>query len=183
MNNQFNIPQKDEVSPKNQTLFDEMQKAMGQVPNLYATFAYSENALEAYSTFENAPTSLSDREAEAVNLTVSEENKCGYCLSAHRLVAKENEFNEQEIAELRRGKASFDPKLDALCRLAKNIVEHQQEHQVDPELIDAFFKEGFTKENLVDTILLIGIRTISNHLHAVTNAPIDFELAPGVENY
>lgn len=182
MKTQFSIPQKDEVSEKNRSLFDDMQKAMGQIPNLYATFAYSENALEAYSNLENAPTSLNTREVEAVNLTVSQENKCGYCLSAHRLVAKANEFSEQEIAELREGKASFDSKLDALCRLVKNIVEQQHEHIVDPELIDAYFDAGYTKENLVDTILLIGIRTISNHLHAVTNAPIDFELAPGVEN-
>lgn len=39
----FTVPQKSEVSEANQVIFDQLQKALGFVPNLYATFAYSEN--------------------------------------------------------------------------------------------------------------------------------------------
>jgi AhpD family alkylhydroperoxidase len=180
MKNSFNVPQRNEVSEKNQKLFDEMQTAMHQVPNLYATFAYSENALGAYLAAENAPTALSPREVETVNLAVSQVNNCVYCLSAHRLVAKANGFKEQEVAELRAGKASFDPKLNILSQLAKNIAE--QRGHIDPTLLDSFFAAGYTKENLVDTIMLIGIRSITNFQHAITKVPVDFTLAPLLEN-
>ena len=176
MKTQFNVPQRKEVSAKNQNLFDEMQKTLHQVPNLYATFAYSENALGAYLAVENAPTSLNPREVEAVNLVVSQVNQCVYCLSAHRIVAKSKGFNEEEIAELRTGKASFDPKLNALVHLAKSATE--QRGHIDPALMDPFFAAGYTKENLIDTIMLVGIRTITNIQHAITKVPVDFALAP-----
>lgn len=178
MENQFNVPQREEVSGKNQELFDEMKQSLGQVPNLYATFAYSENALDAYWNVENAPTSLNAREIEAVNLVVSQVNHCVYCLSAHRVVAKSTGFTEQEVAALREGKAS-DPKLHALVQLAKSITERQG--HIDPVYVNAFFAAGYTKENLIDVIMLIGIRSITNLLHAVTKVPVDFVLAPGLE--
>lgn len=179
MKTQFNVPQRNEVSEKNQQLFDDMKKSLHLVPNLYATFAYSENALGAYLAAESAPTSLHPREVEAVNLAVSQVNNCVYCLSAHRIVAKSTGFTEEQIAELRTGKASFDPKLDALVQLAKSITE--QRGHIDPALVDSFFAAGYTKENLTDTIMLVGIRTITNIQHAITKVPVDFALAPGFE--
>lgn len=178
METRFNVPQREEVSSKNQQLFDEMKQAIGLVPNLYATFAYSDHALEAYWKVENAPTSLSAREVEAVNLVVSQVNQCVYCLSAHRLVAKSTGFTEEEVAALREGRAT-DPKLHALAQLAKSITEHQG--HIDPAYVEAFFAAGYSKKNLIDTIMLIGIRSITNLLHAVTKVPVDFTLAPGLE--
>ena len=37
----FNVPTREEVAPTNQTIFDNLNKALGFVPNLYATIAYS----------------------------------------------------------------------------------------------------------------------------------------------
>jgi alkylhydroperoxidase family enzyme len=46
---------------------------------------------------------------------------------------------------------------------------------------DRFFERfsccGYTKENLVDLIMAIGIITVTNLLHNVTEVPIDFPLA------
>ena len=39
----FNVPVKAEVSPNNQAIFDNLQKGLGFVPNLYAVMAYSEH--------------------------------------------------------------------------------------------------------------------------------------------
>ena len=41
----FNVPTRAEVSENNQAIFDQLEKGLGFVPNLYATFAHSENAL------------------------------------------------------------------------------------------------------------------------------------------
>ena len=53
----FNVPKREEVSAANKAIFDNLEKALGFVPNLYATFAYSQNALGNYLTFANAKTS------------------------------------------------------------------------------------------------------------------------------
>lgn len=171
----INVPKREEVSTANQAIFDNLEKALGFVPNLYATYAHSENALGNYLTFANAKTSLKAKEKEAVNLAVSEVNGCPYCLSAHTAIGKMNGFTTDQILELRAGKASFDKKLDALARLAKNITENRG--TIDAAVLENFFVAGWTKENLIDTIVLVGDKTISNYINNATDTPIDFPVA------
>lgn len=168
----FNVPKREEVSEKNQAIFDNLKKQVGFVPNLYATYAYSQNALKNYLDYAGAPTSLKAKEKEAVNLAVSQVNNCEYCLAAHTALGKMNGFDEDQILELRQGKASFDNKLDALVRLAKNIVENRG--RTDEDVLDDFFGAGWSKENLIDTIALVGDKTISNYINNTVNTPIDF---------
>ena len=77
----FNVPKREEVSSNNQAIFDNLEKAVGFVPNLFATYAYSENALANYLNLSNGKTSLNAKQKEVVNLAVSEVNNCIYCLS------------------------------------------------------------------------------------------------------
>lgn len=107
------------------------------VPNLYATMAYSENALGNYVTFQGGKTSLRGKEKEAVNLIVSQVNGCIYCLSAHTALGKMHGLTDEQIIEIRKGSASFDTKLDALVKLAKNITESRG--KADSILVDNFF--------------------------------------------
>lgn len=175
----FNVPTRDEVSSNNQAIFDNLEKAVGFVPNLFATYAYSENALGNYLNLSNAKTSLKTKEKEVVNLAVSEVNQCLYCLSAHTAISKMNGFTDDQILELRAGRASFDNKLDALARLARNITERRG--VTDEDVLENFFNAGWTKENLIDTIVLVGDKTISNYINNTTEIPVDFPVAQPLE--
>ncbi len=175
----FNVPQKEDVSSNNQAIFDQLEKGVGFVPNLYATYAYSENALANYLALSNAKTSLKAKEKEVVNLAVSEVNACNYCLAAHTAIGKMNGFTDEQVLELRAGAASFDNKLDALARLARNITQNRGAASQD--VLDNFFAAGWTKENLIDTIVLVGDKTISNYLHKTTQVPVDFPAAQPLE--
>lgn len=177
--NTFNVPTREEVSNNNQQIFDKLQGQLGFVPNLFATYAYSETALGNYLTLSGSKTSLSSKEKEVVNLAVSQVNDCVYCLSAHTAIGKMNGFTDAQILELRAGRASFDSKLDALARLAKNITENRG--ATDAEVLENFFNQGFTKGNLVDVIVLVGDKTISNYLHRTTQVPVDFPVAQPLE--
>lgn len=174
----FNVPSREEVSANNQTLFDNLKKGLGKVPNLYATMAYSENALATYLALSTGKTSLKAKEKEVVNLVVSQVNDCDYCLAAHTYIGKLNGFSDEQIIEIRKGSASFDPKLNALAALVKNQVENKG--KVDPALVDAFFAAGFTNENLVDVIIVIGDKVVTNYLYAATKVPLDFPAAPAL---
>ncbi len=171
----FNVPQRSEVNELNQGIFDNLEKQLGFVPNLYATYALSNNALNNYLTFAGSKTSLNNKEKEVVNLAVSEVNGCGYCLAAHTAIAKGNGFTDEEILELRAGKASFQDSYNALANLAKNITENRG--KADQNVVDAFLAAGYTQENLIDTIVLVGDKTISNYLHNTTQVPVDFPAA------
>lgn len=172
----FKILSRDEVSPKNQALYDKMKSQLGMVPNLYTVLANSENALESYLNLENAPTSLTATETEVINLVVSQINSCNYCLSAHTVIAKHAGLNNEDIISVRSGNQLGDSKLDVLSRVTKSLTELRG--HIDSALLEEFFNAGFTKENLVDVIMLIGDRTISNLLYAVSNVKVDFPLAP-----
>jgi uncharacterized peroxidase-related enzyme len=176
----FNVPKREEVSSGNQAIFNNLEKAVGFVPNLFATYAHSENALSNYLNLSNAKTSLKAKEKEVVNLAVSEVNSCVYCLSAHTAIGKMNGFTDEQILELRAGEASFDNKLDALAKLAKNITENRG--ATSTEVLENFFEAGWTKENLIDTIVLVGDKTISNYLHRTTDVPVDFPEAQPLES-
>jgi len=172
----FNVPTREEVAPANQAWFDTLKKGLGMVPNLYATLAYSGTALGNYLTFQGAKSSVTGKAREVVNLVVSEVNGCEYCLAAHTLVGKNLGFTDAQVLEIRGGAASFDHKLDALARLVKNIAIKRG--HADEAVVDAFFAAGWTKENLVDTIVIIGDKTVTNFLHSVTRVPLDFPAAP-----
>jgi uncharacterized peroxidase-related enzyme len=170
----FTVPTREEVTPANQANFDALQKAIGMVPNLYATIAYSDNGLSKYLAYQGAKTSLSNREKEAVNLVVSQVNGCIYCQSAHTVIGKMNGFSEEETLRLREGHAT-DSKLNALVVLAKDITE--KKGRVSSDKLDVFFAAGYDKGNLVDLILQISDKIAMNYLHNLTEIPVDFPLA------
>ena len=175
----FNVPTKEEVNATNQAIFDKLKGSLGFVPNLYATYAHSETALENYLGFANAKTSLSAKEKEVVNLAVSQVNNCTYCLSAHTAIGKMNGFTDEQILALRAGNAPFDSKLDALAKLAKNVTENRG--KADQQVVDNFLSAGYNKGNLIDTIVLVGDKTISNYVHSTTQVPIDFPVAQDLQ--
>jgi AhpD family alkylhydroperoxidase len=84
----ISVPTREQVSPTNQALFDGLKKGLGMVPNLYATLALSDTALDSYLQFQNAKSSLSSKAREVVNLVVSQVNRCDYCLAAHTVIGK-----------------------------------------------------------------------------------------------
>jgi uncharacterized peroxidase-related enzyme len=172
----FAIPTRGEVSENNQVIFDNLQKSLGFVPNLYAYYAKNETALGDYLTFQNRKSTLKAKEREVINLVTSQINGCRYCQSAHSVLGKMNGFTEEQVIELRRGSASFDPKLDALVKLTASIVENKG--RAEEASIQAFFDAGYTEANLIDVVIVVGDKTISNYLHNLAGFAIDFPIAP-----
>ncbi|MDG1780399.1 MAG: carboxymuconolactone decarboxylase family protein [Flavobacteriales bacterium] len=175
----FNIPTKDQVSEGNQAIFTNLEKGLGFIPNLYASYAHSDTALGDYLAFQNRKSSLRAKEREVINLVVSQINDCRYCQSAHTALGKMNGFTDDQILELRTGEATFDSKLNALANFTKDITINRSKPSA--QALEAFYEAGYTKENLVDTVMIIGDKFVSNFLHGATQTEIDFPLAPELE--
>ncbi len=174
-NNTFSVPTREEVTPINQGLFDNLKKGLGFVPNLYAYFGKSETALGDYLAFQNRKSSLRAKEREVINLVVSQINGCRYCQSAHTVLGKMNGFTDEQIIELRHGAASFDNKLDALAKFTASVTENRGRASIDAK--EAFFAAGYTEVNLIDVVIVIGDKIISNYIHNLTGFEIDFPIA------
>jgi hypothetical protein len=96
------------------------------------------------------------------------------------MIARLNGFSEEQVLDIRSGAAPFNLKYNALAGLVKSFVENFGKPSAG--LVEKFFSSGYTKENLVDTIVLIGDKIITNYLHGVTKVPIDFPTVPALEN-
>lgn len=175
----FPVPTKEQVSPGNQAIFDNLKGMVGFVPNLYAIFGHSDTALGDYLALQNRKSSVRAKEREVINLVVSQVNNCSYCLSAHTQFARMNGFTNEQILDIRRANISFDPKLDALAKLVQSTTENRG--HVSPELLENFFAAGYTEGNLIDVVMVIGDKIITNYLQALTDIPVDWPLAPELE--
>lgn len=170
------VPTRDQEDPKTQTMFDDLKKNLGMVPNLYAVIGHSANALESFLAFSSAQAqgSFHAKEREAVALAVSEVNGCSYCLAAHTALAKMNGFSDEETHHLRAGTIE-DPKLGALTRLAISIVENRG--KASPQHVEDFFAAGYSTSALIDLIALVAERNFANYVGRLTGVPIDFPKA------
>jgi len=174
----INVPTASEVNAKNQEIFSNLNSALGFVPNLYATFAHSENALGDFLTFANGNTSFSGQEKEVIDLAISNVNNCAYCQAAHTAMAKGAGFSDEQAIELRKGGASWDSKLNTLARFARSFATNRG--RVEDSLKDEFFAAGYNKENLVDFVVRAGIINITNTFHNLTEVEVDFPAVPNV---
>lgn len=174
----FKVPTREQVSPNNQAIFDHMQSAFGMVPNLYATFALNETALADYLALQNRKSTLSAKEREIINLVVSQVNDCKYCVPAHTAVSKMFGFTDEQILEIRRAQISFDSKYDALAKFVKETtVNHGRPSE---NAAGVLFAAGYTKENVIDIMMVIGDKIISNYLHNFTQIPVDWPQVPKI---
>ena len=176
---QFNVPTRSQVSENNQAIFDNLEKALGFVPNLYAYYAKNDTALADYLALQNRKSTLRAKEREVINLVTSQINGCAYCQSAHTVLGKMNGFDDDQVIELRQGTASFDPKLDALVKFAAEVVESKGKASQTAK--ENFFAAGYTEANMIDVVITIGDKVISNYIHNLTGFAIDFPIAPKLE--
>ncbi len=175
----FTVPRRDEVSENNQAIFDNLNSKLGFVPNLYAYYAKNDTALADYLTLQNRKTSLSGKEKEIVNLVTSQINGCDYCKAAHTAIGKMNGFTDEQILEIRGGRVSFDNKFDALAQFTAAVVQNRG--RASEAATEQLLAAGYNEANLIDIVLLIGDKVVSNYIHNITQIPVDFPAAPALE--
>ncbi len=176
----FEVPTREQVSPEAQEIFDNVNKKIGMVPNIYATIGTSANALGSYLTFQGAQAegTYNAKEREAVALAVAQANGCSYCQAAHTAIGKMNGFTEDETLDLRAGN-SDDSRLNALVSLAQDITLNHG--RPSSENVENFFAQGFDNAALIDLVLLVADNTITNYVNNITGISIDFPAAKSIE--
>lgn len=89
---------------------------------------------------------------------------------------------------------AFQNRKSTLCAKEKEVINlvvsqengcryRQSAHTVLgklKELVEAFFDAGYTEANLVDVVIVVGDKIISNYIHNFTGFKIDFPLAEAI---
>ena len=81
-------------------------------------------------------------------------------------------FTDEQILEVRSGRASFNEKFDALAQFTAAVVEGRG--HIAETVKESFFTAGYNEANLIDVIIVVGDKIISNYLHNLTGFEIDF---------
>lgn len=160
-----------------QTSLDGARKAFGFVPNLLGMLASSPVALRAYLSLSEVFSSgtLSAIERQVVLLTVSVEHECHYCVAAHSALASAVAMPPDVLEALRQGKPLRDARLEALRRTTWTLVTTRG--WIDDDGLAAFAAAGFTEAQLLEILVGIAQKTISNYANHLANTPVDAQFA------
>ncbi len=150
-----------------------VRKSIGFVPNLMGVLAEAPGALEGYLTLSNLfeSSSLSPVERNVVLLSVSFDNGCDYCMAAHSGLAKMQGVPEDVILALRDGSPIKEPKLQAL-RAFTALITRQRANLPESE-VEGFLAAGFTQRQVLEVILGVTQKTLSNYVNHIARTPLD----------
>lgn len=151
-----------------------IQKGFGFIPNLMATFAHSPAVLNGYMGLDAAweTSSLTPKERQIILLATSVENRCKYCVSAHSTILKSMMKVDGEIVKSVRGQSTLsDSKLNSLVMFTREIVAERG--MVSEHTKENFLKAGFKPEAMMEVLVGVALKTISNYLDHFNPTTID----------
>jgi len=152
---------------------EKVQKSLGFIPNLVAILANAPTVLEGYlalgRVFERS--SFSSVERQIILLAASAENNCNYCAAAHSAIVKSLLTPPEVIAPAHDSAPVPDPKLNALVSLVRELVRERGYAKV--KTIQKFISAGYKKEQVMEILLGIALKTISNYLDHIPPTPLD----------
>lgn len=155
-----------------------IQKGFGFIPNLMATFANSPAVLNGYMGLDAAwaKSTLTAKEQQLILLATSVENNCRYCTAAHSTILKNMMKVDGEIVQAVRNKGQLqDSKLNALVQFTREVVA---ERGYASENVKAtFLKAGYSEVTMMEVLVGIALKTISNYLDHLNPTPIEAAFA------
>ncbi len=151
----------------------------GFVPNLLGVMAEAPAVVQAYPTlgqlFEK--TSFNAPERQIVLLTTSIVNKCTYCVASHSVIAGSQKVPAEIIQALREDRPLADPKLEALRRFTAEVVTTRG--WPSDTARDAFLAAGYGRQQVLEVILGVTMKTLSNYVNHQAETPLDTAFQAG----
>ena len=148
-------------------------KAWGSIPNLHGVLAGSPGLLKAYQDlhelFQN--TSFNEEELTVVWQTINVEHECHYCVPAHTAIAKMMKVDDSITEALRNRTELPSSKLQVLHQTTLSIVRNRG--NIKEEEIQAFYAAGYGEQQLLEIILGLSQKVISNYVNHIAKTPVD----------
>jgi alkylhydroperoxidase family enzyme len=163
-----------ETAPEgSKALLEKSQKGFGMIPGLHGVLSTSPQIFEAYQTLHElfTNTSFNAEELTVVWQTINVEHECHYCVPAHTGIAKMMKVDDTITEALRNETPLENPKLEALRTLTL-IITRNRGH-VSQEELTAFYAAGYGEQQVLEIILGLSQKVISNYTNHIANTPVD----------
>lgn len=156
---------------------DQVKRALGKVPSLYATFGQAPKVLSALVQLQGAlgKGTLSARDRHLIDLHVSQLNGCPYCVSAHTAFAKADGLTDADALRFRDG-IGQTPRDAAILALARRVTRTGGAG-AGAELAQAR-EAGLSDPEVVEVLAATGVRSLINAVAIVSATEVDWPAVP-----
>lgn len=169
----FELHTRETAPADSRPLLAESERAYGSIPGLHAVLAEAPGLLEAYQTL-HALFSRSSFDADEITVvwqTINVEHACHYCVPAHTAIAKMMKVDDAITDALRDETPLPSERLEALRTFTLAVV--RERGHVSPSEVDAFLGAGFTRRQVLEVILGLAQKVISNYTNHLAETPVD----------
>ena len=137
-------------------------------------FAESPEILQAYLSLSTLleQTTLTPTERQIALLAASSVNNCEYCMAAHSMQNLQGDV----IQAVRNNSPIADHKLEAFRQFVLAVTEKRG--SVSEKEVGAFLEAGYTNRNILEVIMAVGMKTLSNYTNHISETPLDAAFEP-----
>ncbi len=169
----FPFHDQDSAPDASKPLLAQSQKAFGRLPGLHKVLAESPQAYEGYQLLHKlfTETDFNADELTVVWQSINVEHECHYCVPAHTGIAKMMKVPDDITDALRNETALPTTKLEALRTFTIQMV--RERGNVSEAQMKAFFDAGYGHRAVLDVILGLAQKTMSNYVNHVAETPVD----------
>lgn len=168
----------DTASEASKPLLEASQKAFGRLPGLHKVMAESPQVLEGYQVLHKlfTETAFDADELTVVWQTINVENECHYCVPAHTGIAMMMKVSTELSDALRNEAPLPSAKLEALRTFTLRMLRSRG--NATEAQMQEFFDAGYNHRAVLDVILGLAQKTMSNYINHVAKTPIDDVFKP-----
>lgn len=160
---------------RRKSILEGVIKTFGMVPNMYANMIGSPGLLETYLfgyDIFRKESGFTSVEQEVIFLTLSYENACDYCMSAHSFIADKMSKVPTDVTNaIRNGSEIEDPKLRELSSFTSEMFLTRG--RPSAEAVNSFFEAGYDERKVLEIILALAVKTLSNYSNHVSAPELD----------
>lgn len=169
----FNVHTWETAPAKSQEFLADAEKSFGFIPNLFGVFAESPAVLKSYLQLGRLfdETTFSATERQVVILAIGRYNECHYCVAAHSVIAGMEKVPADVIEAIRTDQPITNARLEALRTFVTDVV--MKRGWVTEAQVAAFLDAGFTQAQVLEVILGISFKTLSNYVNHIASTPLD----------
>ncbi|SDJ39464.1 carboxymuconolactone decarboxylase family protein [Lutimaribacter saemankumensis] len=170
----FTIHSAETAPEESRPLLETSQKTFGRIPGLHAVMAEAPALLEGYQQLHKLfaeKTSFDKDELTVVWQSINVEHECHYCVPAHTGIAKKMKVDDAITNALRDETPLPNDRLEALRSFTLATVRDRG--NVDAAAVDAFLAAGFTKRQVLEVILGVSQKVMSNYTNHLAETPVD----------
>jgi alkylhydroperoxidase family enzyme len=169
----FTIHTLESVPAGSKAIIEKTVAQYKSVPGLYGVLAEAPPALKAYLELHQLflESSLTNEEKTVVWQTINVEHNCTYCVPAHTALASFMKVDPALNEALRNDADMPTEKLQVLKDFTLSMV--RERGNVTTELLTAFFDAGYSQQNVLEIILGLSQKVISNYTNHVAHTPVD----------